>query len=98
MHIMSWSAAKEEAALLKPACANIGIVNIEFYEWLALKETKIMFPVISFEEIRITNPNCCTASNRQPSIRQYHSVALLLLLVHWLDIVSVNNNSKGSCA
>ena len=62
------SAAKEEAALLTPVCANIPIVNIEFYEWLALKEKNNVPAVISIENILITNPNCCTANNRQPSI------------------------------
>lgn len=61
------SAAKEEAALLTPACANIRIVNIEFYEWLALKEKNVP-AVISIEKILITNPKCCTANNRQLSI------------------------------
>lgn len=62
------SAAKEEAALWTPACANIRIVNIEFYERLALKEKNYVPAVISIEKILITNPNCCTANNRQPSI------------------------------
>ena len=94
MHIIS--AAKEQAALLTPACANIRIVNIEFYEWLALKEKNNVPAVISIEKILITNPYCCTANNRQPSIIRCFAVITLSLTS--LDIVSVDKSSTGSCA
>ena len=97
------SAAKEEAALLTPECANIRIVNIEFYEWLYLKEKNNVPAVISFEEIRITNPNCCTTNNRQPSLDllsavSFHCFAVITLSLTSLDIVFVDKNSTGSCA
>ena len=96
------SAAKEEAALLTPACANIRIVNIEFYEWRYLKEKNNVPAVISFEEIWITNPNC-TANNRQPSLDLLSAVsfrcfAVITLSLTSLDIVFVDKNSTGSCA
>ena len=94
------SAAKEEAALLKPACANIRIVNIEFYEWLALKE-KIMFPqslvLKKFGKLTLIIVLQTIVSNLL-SVVSFCCFAVITLSLSSLDIVSVDKSSKGSCA
>lgn len=94
------SAAKEEAALLKPACANIRIVNIEFYEWLALKE-KIMFPqslvLKKFGKLTLIIVLQTIVSNLL-SVVSFCCFVVITLSLSSLDIVSVDKSSKGSCA